>query len=210
MDGTLANSLADLAGSTNFALKKFGFEPQDTEKYKYFAGDGMAKMIERALPESCDKAKTAAEIMPVFLDYYGKHYCDNTTAYPGVPELIDRLKERGIFTAVITNKAQEMAQRVVCSLYGDRFDLIAGKREGVPLKPDPALAQSAMKRFGVMPEECIFVGDSRTDVLTGINCKAYPVGVLWGFREKDELLCAGAKAIIGKPQELLAIIDSLS
>ena len=209
LDGTLANSLKDLADATNYAIGRFGYPSRDTECFKYFAGDGMAKMIERALPEIPDKSDTAKSILPVFLDYYADHYCDNTAAYPGAVELIDALRQRGIKVAVVTNKAQSMAQKVVQKLYGNRFDLILGMRDGIPAKPDPTAALIAMDTLGVKPERCVFVGDSKMDVMTGVNSGAYPVGVLLGFRKEDELIGGGAKSIISEPKELLAIIDFL-
>lgn len=209
LDGTLADSLLDLSISTNYAIGKFGYKPQPTENFKLFAGDGMAKMIERALSQSLDKENEVSRIMPVFLEYYGNHFCDNTKAYKGVVELIDNLKSRGLAVAVVTNKAQEMAEKVVLKLYSNRFDLIFGKRKGIPPKPDPTAALMAMRELNVKPSECIFVGDSKMDILAGLNSGAYPVGVLWGFREKEELISGGAKQLIEKPQELLAIIDSL-
>lgn len=209
LDGTLADSLLDLSISTNYAISKFGYKPQPTESFRLFAGDGMAKMIERALPENTNKENEVSRIMPVFLDYYGNHFCDNTTAYEGVVELIDNIKSKGIAVAVVTNKAQEMAEKVVLKLYGGRFDLILGKRDGVPPKPDPTSALMAMRELNAKPSECIFVGDSKMDVMAGVNSGAYPIGVLWGFREKEELISGGAKRLIEKPQELLAIIDSL-
>ena len=210
LDGTLANSLIDLAAATNYAIAEFGFPPRQTEEFKYFAGDGMPKMIERALPEGQKSAETVSKILPVFLDYYGEHYCDNTAAYQGMPELIDQLKSMNIKVSVVTNKNQLMAEKVVNKLYGDRFDSILGKQAGIPPKPDPTAALMAMDKLGVKPAQCIFLGDSRMDVLTGANSGAYPVGVLWGFRKMDELVSAGAKEIISKPEELLAIIDKLS
>lgn len=209
LDGTLADSLIDLSISTNYAIGKFGYKPQPTESFKLFAGDGIPKMIERALPEDTDKKNEVGKIMPVFLNYYGNHFCDNTTAYEGVVELIDNLKHRGIAVAVVTNKAQEMAEKVVLKLYGNRFDLILGKRDGVPPKPDPTATLMAMSKLNVKPNECIFVGDSKMDVMAGVNSGAYPIGVLWGFRDEEELISGGAKRLIEKPQELLAIIDSL-
>lgn len=209
LDGTLADSLVDLAASANYAIKKFGFPANEVESYKLFAGDGMAKMIERALPKGNKDNQTVSKVMPVFLSYYGEHYCDNTVAYQGMIDLIDNLKLRDIKLAVVTNKNEEMAQKVVGNLYGDRFDMIIGKREGIPAKPDPAAALLAMEKLKVKPEECMFVGDSGMDVETGVNSGAYPVGVLWGFRGKGELIAGGAKKIVSAPKELLAIIDSL-
>ena len=209
LDGTLANSLVDLACATNYAIKRFGFPERETECYKYFAGDGMPKMIERALPEIFNKTETVNKILPVFLEYYGEHYCDTTRPYDGAVELIDALRSRKIKVAVVTNKSQPMADKVVMKLYGDRFDLILGKRGDIPAKPDPTVALMAMNTLRVEPDECVFVGDSKMDVMTGVNSGAYPFGVLWGFRKEDELIAGGAKSIIKKPEELLAIIDFL-
>lgn len=209
LDGTLADSLLDLAVSTNYAIGKFGFPAREVEAYKYFAGDGMPKMIERALPPAYNDESTVYKILPVFMKFYSEHYCDNTKAYSGMPELIDSLKNKEILIAVVTNKAEEMAEKVVAKLYGDKFDLIIGKREGIPAKPDPTAALIAMRELGVKPYECVFVGDSKMDVKTGVNSGAYPVGVLWGFRLKDELLDGGARSIITRPEELLEIIESL-
>ncbi|MBO4432209.1 MAG: HAD-IA family hydrolase [Clostridia bacterium] len=209
LDGTLADSLKDLAAATNFAIKKFGFPEREVKAFKYFAGDGMPKMIERALPENDNGKDTVSKILPVFMDYYAEHYCDNTEPYLGMPSLIDALKADNLLVAVVTNKAEIMARKVVEKLYGNRFDLIIGKREGIPAKPDPTAALIAMKELGVKPQECVFVGDSKMDVKTGVNSGAYPVGVLWGFREKDELIEGGAMSIIKKPEELLEIIKNL-
>ena len=140
---------------------------------------------------------------------YTVHFADNTVAYGGVKELVSALKQSGIKIAVVTNKAQEMADKVVLSAYGDVFDIIFGKREGIPSKPDPAAAIAVMKELGVKPDECIFIGDSGVDVLTGVNSGAVPVGELWGYREEEELLNGGAKYIIKKPEELLGIIDEI-
>ncbi|MBO4693580.1 MAG: HAD family hydrolase [Clostridia bacterium] len=210
LDGTLANSLADLAAATNYAMGVFGFPSRETEEFKYFAGDGMPKMIERALPENHKDAKTVSQIMPTFLEYYGKHYCDNTSAYCGMPEVINKLKLKGVKIAVVTNKNQEMADKVINKLYGKTFDFIFGKRENLPAKPDPTAAFITMDALNVKPEECIFVGDSKMDVMTGVNSGAYPVGVLWGFRSEDELISGGARSIIKKPQEILAIVDEFN
>ena len=209
LDGTLANSLTDLATSTNYAIGQFGFEPRDKESFKYFAGDGMPKMIERALPENHNDNETVSKIMPVFLDYYGKHFCDHTKPYPGIEDLIDKLIARNIYVAVVTNKEQKMAEKVTEKLYGNRFSLIIGKKPGIPPKPDPTVAFMAMEKLCVKPHECMFVGDSRMDVETGANSGAFPVGVLWGFRKYDELIAGGAERVIATPKELLAIIDSL-
>ncbi|MBR6502719.1 MAG: HAD family hydrolase [Clostridia bacterium] len=210
LDGTLADSLIDLADGVNRAIASKGFPTHEVEAFKYFVGDGIPKMIERALPESNRDAATINEIKDIFLPYYAIHYADNTYAYAGMPELVNTLKSQEFIVAVVTNKEQHMANEVVKSLYGDVFDLIFGKRDGIPAKPDPTAALMAMKELGVTPEECVFIGDSGMDVATAVNSGAVPVGELWGFRKEDELLENGAKYIIRQPQELLDIIKELN
>lgn len=208
LDGTLVNSLFDLADGVNHALSLKGYPTHPVESFKYFVGDGIPKMIERALPSDCRDADTINQIKDVFLSYYAVHYADNTYAYEGMRELVGTLKDKGFIIAVVTNKDQNMANEVVNSLYGDVFDLIFGKREGIPAKPDPTAALMAMQELGVKPCECIFIGDSGMDVATAVNSGAVPVGELWGFRQRDELLENGAKYIINKPNELLEIIEA--
>ena len=210
LDGTLADSLIDLADGVNRAISSKGFPTHEVEAFKYFVGDGIPKMIERALPADCRNTEMVNEIKDIFLPYYAVHYADNTYAYSGMPELVDTLKNQGFIVAVVTNKEQDMANEVVTSLYGNVFDLIFGKRDGIPAKPDPTAALMAMEELGVKPEECVFLGDSGMDVATAVNSGAVPIGELWGFRKEDELLANGAKYIISKPQELLDIIKELN
>ena len=210
LDGTLADSLIDLADGVNRAIAQKGFPTHPVEAFKYFVGDGIPKMIERALPESNRDADTVNEIKDIFLPYYAVHYADNTYAYEGMPELVNTLKQQGFIVAVVTNKEQNMANEVVLSLYGNVFDLIFGKRDGIPAKPDPTAALMAMEELGVTPQECVFIGDSGMDVATAVNSGAVPVGELWGFRKEDELLANGAKYIISKPSELLDVIKELN
>lgn len=207
LDGTLVNSLADLAFAVNRALKTENFPTHEVEKFKYFVGDGMPKMVERALPEDRRDGETVARMLKLLKDYYGNHFADFSTAYDDVPELVKELKNRGFTVAVVTNKAQNMADAVVKKFYGDMFDGIFGMREGIPGKPDPTMALIAMKELGVTPEECVFIGDSGMDVATGVNSGALPVGELWGYRAEDELRENGAKYIISRPEELLSVIE---
>lgn len=210
LDGTLANSLKDLADAVNYALAVDNYPLHEVEEFKMFVGDGIAKMIERALPDGYKDAETVAAVQKNFLKYYSVHYADNTASYDGVDELLCELKAMGIIIAVVTNKAQEMADLVVKKLYGDTFERVFGKREGVPAKPDPTLALIAMEELGVKPCECVFLGDSGMDVLTAVNSGALPVGELWGFRGREELLENGAKYIIETPKELIDIIKENS
>mgnify|MGYP004527207677 CR=1 FL=1 len=206
LDGTIANSLEDLADSANFVLTQNGYPTHKTECFKMFVGDGITKLIERVLPDIARSAENIHKLKTQFLAYYSEHYCDKTKPYKNVPELLAQLKQKGIKIAVVTNKAQEMADAVVNKLYGKDFCAVYGQRDNMPTKPDPALAHLAMRELGVTPNECIFVGDSGVDIKCAQNSGAYPVGVLWGFRNKEEIKAAGAKIVITQPAQLLELI----
>ncbi len=207
LDGTLINTLEDLAAASNYALAAFGYPAQPVEKFKMYAGNGVAVMLERAMPAGEASPERVAALKEKFLSYYSVHYADKTRAYPGVPALLQALKDRGYKRAVVTNKVEEMAKVILDKLYPDSFDLIFGQRDGVPAKPDPTLARLAMQELGVSPTECVFMGDSGVDIQTAVNSGALPVGVLWGFREKEELESNGAKRIIARADELLDILE---
>ncbi len=209
LDGTLVNSLDDLANSVNYALSKFGLPEHKTEEFKYFAGNGIAKMVERAMPSDLRNTSGYEDVLKIFFEHYSIHFADNTNPYNGVKELVCRLKRTGMKIAVVTNKAQQMAEKVVKTAYGDIFDIIYGKQADTPLKPDPYGAFFVMDKLGVNSNECIFLGDSSVDMQTGVNCQAIPVGVLWGYRNQAELLENGAKYVIGKPEELFGIISEI-
>ncbi len=206
LDGTLANSLLDLAASTNYILQQHGFNIHPVSAYRYFAGDGYPKMIERALPEDKRDPEFVKTLVEEWVAYYSVHYADETVAYDGLLELVQELKDKGIKIAVITNKGQPMADIVVNKLFGEVFDVVLGLREGLPAKPDPTGAFMVMESFGVKPEECAFVGDTGMDVAAGVNAGAFPIGVLWGFREKEELARFGAKAFATTADELKQIL----
>lgn len=207
LDGTLVNSLEDLATAGNHALNFFGFPTHETEKYKYFVGNGMSNLIYRILPEKSRDEETHKMVLDEFLKYYKLHSNDKTYVYSGIKELICVLKSKNIKVAVVTNKAHGPAAEVIAATLPNTFDLVFGQRPEIPTKPDPTLTLMAMEELGVAPNECVFIGDSGMDVKTGVNSGALPVGVLWGFRKADELLENGAKHLINEPSQLLGIID---
>lgn len=209
MDGTLVNSLFDLANSANYALEQFGFPTHETEKYKYFVGDGMPKLIERILPQNKRDENTHKKVLEVFMAHYRLHFADNTHRYEGIGSLLEGLKSKGYKIAVISNKAQEMALKVVSENFGDIFDVVYGKREGFPAKPDPALTFKLIEELSVQPKECIFVGDSGMDMAVAQNAGCVGIGVLWGFRKEDELVSNGAKYIVKRPCEIAEIIKNI-
>lgn len=210
LDGTLANSLEDLASSVNYALCELGFPTRKTEEFKNLVGDGIPKLIERALPDGKKTPDKKQKCLEIFMPHYREHYFDKTRAYDGITALLKSLKAEDFKIAVISNKAQEMAEKVVQKLFGDIFDIVAGEREGYKTKPDPALTLKITEKLGVKPESCILVGDSGMDMLAAMNAGAVGIGVLWGFREKDELQKNGARYIVRKPHEIYDIIEEIN
>ncbi len=208
LDGTLVNSLEDLADACNYALKEEGYPTHNLEKYKYFVGRGMQNLIHKILPEDKKDEATHKRVYEKFYPYYNAHSADKTSPYSGIPELLGTLKEKGIKFAVVTNKADAAAKRVVESFFGKDFCPVFGQRAGVPVKPEPDIAFLAMQELGVKPEECAFVGDSGVDMQTGVNCSALPIGVLWGFRSAEELAENGAESLVNNCEELLSVIEN--
>lgn len=208
LDGTLVNSLFDLAASTNFALTKMGFPIHEIEKFKIFVGDGMQKLIERALPEENRDTETVKTTLGIFMTHYREHFVDKTIPYEGILSLLDNLT--GFKTAVISNKIQEMATVVTERLLGDRFEIICGKQENFPAKPDPTLTLKIISDLEVKPQECIFVGDSGMDMRVAKNAGCTAVGVLWGFRDEEELRQNGSNYIVSKPTEILDVIKEIN
>ena len=206
LDGTLVNSLYDLADASNYALTVKGYPTHETEKYKYFVGNGMPNLMERILPSEERSAEKINELLDIFLGYYKEHYLDKTVVYEGIIPLLKALKAQGIIVGVVSNKADGMTQLIIEKLLDGYFDIVHGKLEGFLPKPDPKLTLLVMSKLGVKPDECIFVGDSGMDAALGVNCGAVPVGALWGFRTKEELIENGAEYTIDNPLTLLDIL----
>lgn len=209
LDGTIANTLLDLTDAVNYALDKFSLPTRSVEDVKSFVGNGMRNLIELS-SGMAPEGETFEQILSTFKAHYDIHFCDKTYAYDGVCDLIAELKSRGMRTAVVTNKDQGVSRIIVNNLCGNVFDIICGKLDGVPAKPDPTSTKMVIKELGVHPEECVFIGDSDVDVLTGIRSGANAVGETWGFRDRDLLKSVGAKHIIDHPLELLDVIDKLN
>ena len=182
-----------------------GIEPIPQKEYNFLAGKG-AKHLVRGMLEfrSC---YSDALYDAVFRDYneaYNADVAKGTTVFAGLREVLDEIKARGIRISIVSNKPDYAAQTVVRKLYGEGyFDFVTGQVEGVPLKPDPTAVLSVMERFGVTREECLYVGDTGVDMQTGKNAAMKTIGVLWGFRGREELLRDGADVLIAKPSELL-------
>ena len=209
LDGTLVNSLEDLADATNLALSTHGFPTHDVEDYKYFIGNGMQNLIEVTLPENSRDDATRQKVFETFYEHYSNHFVDKTKAYDGIKEVLLSLKEQGYKLAVISNKIQVMTSIVVDKSVGNVFDAVYGKREGYLPKPDPALTLEVIRELGVKPENCVLIGDSGMDAATSVNVGCECIGALWGFRTEEELRRNGARYIAKEPAEILERIKEI-
>lgn len=208
LDGTLLNTIDDLAQSVNFVLKKYNYPIHGVEQYKHFVGNGITKLIERAIPENQRTTEFISKLQADFVEYYALHGKDYTKPYDGIVELLDNLKGRGITLSVASNKHHQATMELIEHYFGcDRFSLVYGKREGIRPKPDPTIVFDIVRECGASIAEVIYVGDSDTDMQTAQNASVLSVGVAWGFRTQQELMEHGAKYIITSPKELLGLID---
>lgn len=209
LDGTLCDTIEDLAASVNFALNSLGYPTHSVEEYKYMVGNGMKNLVFRALPKDKRVDELVEETKDLMLDYYKDHFADKTNAYDGINELLSKLKENGIHIAVCTNKAHDMAVKVIEKLFPNIFETVIGKSDDRPLKPDPYSVNEIMSRYGVNANETVFIGDSGVDIKTAINSRTTSIGVLWGFRDEAELKENGAEHIAHTPNDIYDIIKNL-
>jgi len=208
LDGTLLDTVADLADSMNCVLARMGFPGHETEAYKRFVGDGVENLARRALPEAHRDEQTVARCVAAMRKEYGRRWADKTRPYDGIRELLDALTRRGIAIAVLSNKPDDFTKAIATRMLGTwRFAIVAGARPGVRQKPDPGEALRIAQGMGTAPAEFLYVGDTGTDMRTANAAGMHAVGALWGFRNAQELLEGGAKVLIEKPIELLDVLD---
>lgn len=205
LDGTLVNSLMDLANAVNTVLEKHHLPVHKTELYNQFVGNGVKKLVERALGEYSDSLLD--ECLTEFYDYYAKHCLDNTLPYQGIKELVIDLKKDGYQLGVVTNKPHHLAIRIVETLFPDMFDVILGQQDLYPVKPSPESTHLALMTMKLGKDDCIFIGDSCVDIQTAINVNMDSIGVSWGFRGYAELEAAGSTYIVTSPLEIREILD---
>lgn len=211
LDGTLVDSVYDLADSVNFILSKNGYPINDTDKYYKFVGDGTLKLVERALNGKSSDECEISRLHNEFLEYYSKHCLDKTRAYDGVYELLKNLNKMNVMISVASNKTDVFTKEIVSKLFEEiAFSDVSGKKEGVPKKPDPQIVFDIMNYSNVKPFETLYVGDSDVDVQTGHNAGLLVCGCEWGFRGREELLNAGSDFIVKYPKEIIAIINNLN
>lgn len=207
LDGTLLDTLQDIADAANRVLRAHGFASHEVDAYRRFVGDGIRALVSRALPPGHRDDETIERCLRDFREDYGRHWSVATRPYPGVPEMLDALRRRGLRRAILSNKPDDLTKQCVAGLLPhQRFDVVLGQREGTPAKPDPTSAQEVCRYLGVAPCDCVLVGDSPVDVETALAAGMVPVGVAWGFRSEDELREAGACFIAHDPVELLALL----
>ena len=204
LDGTLLDTLKDIADSVNTALAKLGFPQHDIQTYKYFfVGDGRRAMAIRALPEDYRDTANVDRLAAIIEVEYSKRWADNTRAYPGIPDMLQSLTDKGIKMAILSNKPEAFTKKMVTRLLPrQHFEIVLGAQSSVPLKPDPTSALQIAKRLNILPTEFIYLGDTYVDMKTATAAGMYPVGALWGFRTADELLTGGARELIEYPTEL--------
>ena len=205
LDGTILNTLDDLADAGNYVCQSRGWLTHPVEKYKVMVGNGIPKLVERFSPEGTP-ADVLEEARKEFAAYYGAHKEDKTAPYEGIPEVIALLKGAEVKVSVLTNKADHLARPMVESYFPGVFDMVRGALPDVPTKPHPAMLGGLLKDIGADPERSLFVGDSNVDILTGKNCGLDTCGVLWGFRSREELEGEGATHIAEAPADLLKIV----
>ena len=206
LDGTLVNSLEDLADSMNQVLREFDCPVHQPEAYRYFVGRGIRNLVRDALPESRRDEPTIAACHRRMLEVYHDNCLNKTSPYDGIIDLLDELKSRRLKLAVLSNKADELTGKTVAALLPDYFDAVLGMRAEEHRKPHPLGALQISERLGVGPQEMLYLGDSSIDMETAANAGMYAVGALWGFRTKEELLASGARQVIEHPLDLLGIL----
>lgn len=188
LDGTLLNTIDDLAQSTNHALQTLGYPTHEEAAYHLMVGNGINKLLERALPEGERTEENILRMRKEFIPYYDRHNMDKSRPYPGIPQLLKYLQAQGILLAVASNKYQSATVRLIDAYFPTlRFAAVLGQRDGVNVKPDPAIVDDILEITGVAKENTLYVGDSGVDMLTAANAGVTACGVTWGFRPRAEL-----------------------
>lgn len=206
LDGTLLNTISDLSTACNVALRTFGYPEHDETTYKTYVGSGIYKLIERSLPQAERDQENVLRVKAVFDAYYMEHSLDQTQCYEGILDLLKKLQLEGIACGVVTNKAHTHAIRLTKIFFGELIEYTLGQREGIPKKPHPQGVLEMIDHFEVSPHECVYIGDSDVDMETAHAAQIDSVGVLWGFRSKEELMSAGAKYLVEDAKALEVIL----
>ena len=206
LDGTLLNTLEDLKDSTNYALVQFGFPQRSLEEVRHFVGNGVQKLIERAVPAICDK-ETCKKCLAVFKEHYSQNMYNHTAPYMGILDVLKKLRQNEIKIGVVSNKFDFAVKELCKKYFTDLVDVAIGQADDVPKKPAPDGVFKAMKELRAEKSLTVYIGDSEVDVQTAKNSELPCVGVTWGFRDEKDL--DGANVIVNSPEELIEAIRSL-
>lgn len=201
LDGTLLNTLEDLCDAVNHVLEKFGYPLLTLEETKYTVGGGIHNLVNRTLPEGTTQEEKEA-FLAEYRPYYASHSMIKTAPFPGIREMLAALHEAGIRCAVVSNKPHEITYPQIQNIFPGDFEVVVGARDGLPTKPAPDLVNLVLDELGVRADECIYVGDSDTDVETARNCGIPCIACTWGLRTVEELTAAGATVFVDTPEEL--------
>lgn len=209
LDGTLLDSLKDLANSMNAVLEAYGMKIFPVDDYRYFVGKGLGELIRSVLPEDKVSDQRVEEFLVEMRKEYANRWAENTRPYLGIPELLDELQKIGFPMAVLSNKADEFTRIIVEKLLSKwHFRVVRGLKDDLPPKPDPASALWIARQMKIQPSDFVYIGDTGIDMQTANAAGMYPVGALWGFRTAEELNVNGAKALIENPLQVLEVLDS--
>lgn len=208
LDGTLLNTIADLALSTNYALDKLGYPTHEVEAYNFMVGNGINKLFERALPEGEKTEENVLRVRKEFVPFYDMHNADESRPYPGIPELLSHLQDAGIQVAVASNKYQAATQKLIAHYFPTiKFTAVFGQRDGVNVKPDPTIVFDILKIANIEKNDVLYVGDSGVDMQTAANAGVTACGVTWGFRPRAELEEFNPAYIVDSAKEIECLLN---
>lgn len=209
LDGTLLNTIDDLGNACNHALRSMGYPTHALLSYNMMVGNGITKLIERALPDEARSPENITEARRRFVEFYNEHCCDCTTPYPGIPQLLDELHTRNVNLAVASNKYDSAVHKIITHFFPEiPFAAIFGHLEGIPRKPDPSIVFEVLTQCPTPKADVIYIGDSAVDIETARRACVDSVGVTWGFRSETELRDAYADYIISDPDDIIPLINS--
>ena len=208
LDGTLINTIDDLGQACNYALAACGFPTHKIEDYPRLVGNGINKLIERALPEKLRQEETVMQVREYFVPYYDEHNCDYTRPYEGIPQLLKTLKEQGHYLAVASNKYQVATEKIVAQLFPGIFDIVLGERENIARKPDPQIVYDILSTLNTQlsTTNCLYIGDSLVDAQTAKAANLPFVACTWGFCTREQLLTVTPDHMVNHPNEILTLI----
>jgi phosphoglycolate phosphatase len=209
LDGTLVNSLEDIADAMNTVLQDLDYPTHGYDDYQYFIGSGLRNLVSKSLPENHNDETQIKRCYDLMIKIYRNACTNQTKPYNGIVELLDELKSRNIKLSVFSNKADALTKEITAFLFPGYFNPIVGLSIESLKKPNPYEAVEISKSWGLQPEEMIFVGDSGIDMQTATNANMHAVGVLWGYRPEEELIANGAQHILSHPLDLIPILNDL-